>query len=84
MKIGNANPMIAELREQIEHLEGAVSRRKVVLPFGLDDIDDCLPGGGLSYGAIHEFAGGGTGTVDGAAAALFAACIAARTKGKIV
>ncbi|WP_320197421.1 ImuA family protein [Agrobacterium sp. rho-13.3] len=84
MKIGNANPVIAGLREQIEHLEGVVSRQKSVLPFGVDDIDDCLPGGGLSYGAIHEFAGGGTGTVDGAAAALFAAGIAARTKGKIV
>jgi protein ImuA len=84
MKIGNANPVIAGLRERIEHLEGAVARQKSVLPFGVDDIDDCLPGGGLSYGAIHEFADGGTGTVDGAAAALFAAGIAARTKGKIV
>lgn len=84
MGIGNANAVIAELREQIGHLEGTVARKRTVLPFGLGDIDDCLPGGGLSYGAIHEFAGGGTGTVDGAAAALFAAGIAARTKGKIV
>jgi len=35
-------------------------------------------------GALHEFAGGGSGTVDGSAAALFAAGIAARTKGPIV
>lgn len=41
-------------------------------------------GGGLSYGALHEFAGGGGGTVDGAAAVLFFAGIAARTKGKII
>ncbi len=84
MRIGNASAVIAELREQIGHLEGTATRKRMVLPFGVDDIDECLPNGGLSYGAIHEFAGGGTGTVDGAAAALFAAGIAARTKGKIV
>jgi protein ImuA len=33
---------------------------------------------------LHEFAGGGAGTVDGAAAALFAAGIAARTRGKVI
>ncbi|MGO7557760.1 damage-inducible mutagenesis protein, partial [Rhizobium johnstonii] len=33
---------------------------------------------------LHEFAGGGSGTVAGAAAALCAAVIAARTKGPIV
>jgi protein ImuA len=55
-----------------------------VLPFGIRDIDDRLPGGGLPYGALHEIAGGGAGTVDGAAAALFAAGIAARSKGKVL
>jgi len=35
-------------------------------------------------GALHEMAGGGNGAVDGAAAALFAAGIAARTKGKVL
>lgn len=78
------NSVVANLREQIQHLEGTSTRKKTVLPFGVEDIDGCLPNGGLSYGAVHEFAGGGTGTVDGAAAALFAAGIAARTKGKIV
>lgn len=78
------NSVVAKLREEIEHLEGTATRKKTVLPFGVEDIDCCLPNGGLSYGAVHEFAGGGTGTVDGAAAALFAAGIAARTKGKIV
>ena len=43
-----------------------------------------LPGGGLPLGALHEVAGGGHGAVDGAAAALFAAGIAARTKGKVL
>ena len=57
---------------------------KSVLPFGLAEMDSRLPGGGLARGALHEIAGGGNGTVDGAAAALFAAGIAARTSGKIL
>lgn len=35
-------------------------------------------------GALHEVAGGGNGAVDGAAAALFAAGVVARTKGKVL
>ncbi len=57
---------------------------KSVLPFGIANIDSRLPGGGLALGALHEIAGGGNGAVDGAAAALFAAGIAARTKGKVL
>ena len=49
-----------------------------MLPFGLKAIDRHLPGGGLALGALHEVAGGGHGAIDGAAAALFAAGIAAR------
>jgi protein ImuA len=75
---------IADLRELIAALKGGVEKRKECLPFGVDEIDAVLPGGGLAYGALHEIAGGGSGTVDGAAAALFAAGIAARTKGKVV
>jgi protein ImuA len=54
----------------------------LVLPFGLKAIDRHLPEGGLALGALHEVAGGGHGAIDGAAAALFAAGIAARTRGK--
>ena len=43
-----------------------------------------FPGGGLALGALHEVAGGGNAAIDGAAAALFAAGIAARTKGKVL
>ena len=84
MAHGATNLVISELRERIQHLEGPSARPRRVLPFGVADIDDRLPGGGLAYGALHEFAGGGAGTVDGAAAALFAAGIAARTRGQIV
>ena len=76
--------VISELRDRIARLEGGATRKAGCLAFGVPEIDDRLPGGGLAYGALHEFAGGGSGTVDGAAAALFVAGIAARTKGKIV
>ncbi len=77
--------IIADLRERISAVEGGAARKTTTyLPFGVPEIDSILPGGGLAFGAIHEFAGGGPGTVDGAAAALFAAGIAARTKGKVV
>lgn len=76
--------VISDSRDRIASLQGSSARKVGCLPFGVPEIDTRLPGGGLAYGAIHEFAGGGAGTIDGAAAALFAAGIAARTKGKIV
>jgi len=76
--------VLADLRERITSIEGDGVKKAGCLPFGVPDIDAVLPGGGLAHGALHEFAGGGSGTVDGAAAALFAAGIAARTKGQIV
>ncbi len=77
-------PAIESLRAQIEKIEGRSRRLKSVLPFGIADIDSRLPGGGLTLGALHEIAGGGNGAVDGAAAALFAAGVAARTRGKVL
>jgi protein ImuA len=73
------------LRAQIEKI-GSQSRRvkKSVLPFGIAEVDARLPDGGLALGALHEVAGGGNGAIDGAAAALFTAGIAARTQGKIL
>src|SRR6202045_825878 len=67
-----------------ELLEGASGRRRSVLPSGLKAIDRHLPGGGLALGALHEVAGGGHGAIDGAAAALFTAGIAARTRGQVL
>src|SRR5450631_4633023 len=77
-------PIIEELRERIQRLESGPARRRTTLPFGVGIIDRRLPGGGLALGALHEIAGGGNGVVDGAAAALFAAGIAARTRGKVL
>ena len=73
---------IEELRERIRRLEGAAGRRRLVLPYGLMEIDRHLRGGGLALGALHEVAGGGHGAI--AAAALFAAGIAAPLRGRVL
>jgi protein ImuA len=71
---------IDALRERIRCLEGRARHGRAVLRFGIKAIDEHLPEGGLALGALHEVAGGGNGAIDGAAAALFAAGIAARTR----
>src|SRR5229473_648433 len=76
--------VVAALRERIQCLEGRARHRRAVLPFGIKAIDGRLPEGGLALGALHEVAGGGNGAIDGAAAALFAAGIAARTRGRVL
>ncbi len=75
-------PAIESLRAQIERIEGRSRRAASVLPFGIPEVDSRLPGGGLARGALHEVAGGSNGAIDGAAAGLFAAGIAARATGK--
>lgn len=72
------------LREQIRRIEAADRLAHGHLPFGVPEIDDCLPGGGLALGALHEVAGGASGALHGAAAALFAAGILARTHGQVL
>jgi len=84
MRTSAGLPIVEELRERIQRLEGAAARRRTVLPFGIKAIDRHLPGGGLALGALHEVAGGGNGAINGAAAALFAAGIAARAGGKVL
>jgi hypothetical protein len=76
--------VVAALRERIRCLEVGARDRRAVLPFGIRAIDERLPEGGLALGALHEVAGGGNGAIDGAAAALFAAGIAARTRGRVL
>ncbi|WP_227323566.1 ImuA family protein, partial [Acidisoma silvae] len=72
------------MRAEIQRIEARNRRPAAVLPFGLDVLDAKIPGGGLAFGALHEVAGGGNGTIDGAAAALFVAGIAARAKRKVL
>jgi len=75
---------IEVLRAQVRQIEERRQRVTTALPFGLAEIDARLPGGGLALGALHEVGGGGNGAIDGAAAALFVAGIAARTRGKVL
>ena len=74
----------AALRAEIERLEAGGRTSMGVLPFGLEVLDQRLPEAGLALGALHEVAGGGAGAIDGAASALFAASIAARTQGQVL
>jgi protein ImuA len=55
--------------------------RHGVLPFGDARVDSCLPGGGLSLGALHEVAAAGIEGETGAATAGFAASLLARLPG---
>jgi protein ImuA len=75
---------IDELRERIEKIEGFAARRRQVLPFGVPEIDDRIPGGGLSLNGIHEFAGGGLGTIMPSVPTMFLAGILARLKGSVI
>jgi protein ImuA len=84
MPYAAADPMLAELRSCIARLEQGRAQDRAALPFGVKSIDAVLPGGGLAFGALHEIGGGGRGAVDGAAAALFAAGVAARTEGRVL
>ncbi|WP_374618617.1 ImuA family protein [Devosia sp.] len=84
MAMSSSSLALSELRDRIARLEGGSARRREVLPFGVREIDRVLPGGGLALGALHEVAGGANGAVDGAAAALWAAGIAARTRGRVL
>jgi protein ImuA len=77
-------PVLTALRERVQRLERGAARHRPVLPFGIATIDRHLPEGGLALGALHEVAGGGNGAIDGAAAALFTAGIAARTRGQVL
>jgi hypothetical protein len=70
-------PVLTALRERVQHLEREAARHRSVLPFGIETIDRHLPEGGLALGALHDVAGGGNLAIDGAAAALFTAGIAA-------
>jgi protein ImuA len=72
------------LRAAIDKIEAGGRAPRGILPFGVEVVDSRLPAGGLALGALHEVAGGGNGSIHGAASALFAAGVAARTRGKVL
>ncbi|WP_408891858.1 hypothetical protein [Novacetimonas pomaceti] len=50
----NKKPGLETLRAAISRLEGHSDRRRKVLPFGVREIDNRLPGAGLALGALGE------------------------------
>lgn len=80
----SAHNALETLRHRVRLIETRDRTGRDVLPFGLQDIDQRLPGGGLAMGALHEVAGGGEGAMDGAAASIFAASIVARLPGTVI
>jgi protein ImuA len=77
------NVVLSELRQRIEGLERG-SRARATLPFGVSDIDEQLPGKGVSLGALHEAFGGGPDLAHTAAAALFITGCLARLEGPVL
>jgi protein ImuA len=82
--IAGQKETIARLRDQIARIErdDGVPVHPVV-PFGIAAIDDVLSGG-LARGALHEVAGAGPDTEQGAAAAVFLAGLLARMDGPVL
>src|SRR3712207_5499541 len=78
-----ASAAVAELRKQIDRLEGS-SRTRKTLPFGIAAVDDHLPGGGLARGALHEVVEAGPTAEFAGSATLFTAGIAARFRGPVL
>lgn len=76
---------LAALRAEVRALESAAGAAgRLCLPFGIDAVDRRLAGGGLAAAALHEAAGDRPGLSDGAAATLFLASLAARTRGIVL
>jgi protein ImuA len=74
---------LAGLRQQIERLATPTGARHA-LPFGIEAIDDVLPGGGLALGAVHEITEQGSDGARASLSALFAAGILARIPGPVL
>ena len=84
MSLPRSPAALDALRRQVRLIELADSASGRVLPFGVEAIDERLPGQGLAMGALHEVAGGAEGALHGAAAASFAAGILARADGPVL
>jgi protein ImuA len=74
---------LAELRRMIQAASDPPAGQGV-LPFGIADIDEALPGGGIALGAVHEFSEDGPRGHYASCASLFAAGILARLHGPVL
>lgn len=75
---------VAALRQLLERTQGSRLAGPSALPFGVADIDESLPGGGLALGALHEICEQGTECARASLASLFAASILARLPGPVL
>src|SRR4051794_19014872 len=73
--------VLDDLRARIARIEG-VGARHAHISFGIDAIDEHLPGGGIATGALHEIAGSPE-LADDACATTFLAGILARVTGPV-
>jgi protein ImuA len=68
---------LAAVRAKVAAIEAGGRADSESLPFGIDELDACLPGGGLPLARWHEVGGSGLETETCAAPALFTALAAA-------
>jgi len=73
--------VLDDLRARIALIEGSGVRHGSI-PFGVDELDQRLPGGGIASGALHELAGSSD-LADDASATIFLAGILARVEGPV-
>jgi protein ImuA len=84
MAMASPPTAIADLRRLLERSESHGRAEAKVLPFGLRELDDRLPQGGLALGALHEACEDGPLGSYAANTLLFVAGIAARLKGPVL
>jgi hypothetical protein len=70
--------VVAELRARLERMTAHGGSTAAALPFGIEAIDEHLPGGGLCLGHLHEVIEAGPASEHAAIASIFAAGILAR------
>ncbi|ATE67880.1 MAG: damage-inducible mutagenesis protein [Microbacterium sp.] len=73
--------VLEDLRARIARIEGVGVQREAI-PFGIDELDQRLPGGGIAAGALHEMMGSPD-LADEASATVFLAGILARMEGPV-
>ncbi|MEK9645908.1 MAG: hypothetical protein VW547_10235, partial [Alphaproteobacteria bacterium] len=79
---GRIPASLERLHEHIRRIEGyggtLAEGNRQVLPFGIEEIDSHLPGGGLARGALHEVFAADKGSADAGIATAFCALLAGR------
>jgi protein ImuA len=84
MALSSQPAAIAELRARLERMTAHGGSTAGVLPFGIEAVDEHLPGGGLCLGHLHEVIEAGPASEHAAIASIFAAGILARLPGPVL